>query len=202
MAKRYISISGNIAVGKSTTSQLLSKSLGYKHFPEPVNNPFLDDYYKDMKRWAFHSQITFALNFAKVHRLITSEDHSVCQERNVYECYVFAKALLKAGILSEREYTTLSSFIDNCLIEFRKPDLIIYLRASIPNLLDRIKKRNIPSEQSINSSYLQELESIYEEWVSEFNVCPIITVDTDASDWLTNPKYLEELQERVLRVLQ
>ena len=201
MARPYITVSGNIGVGKSTFSARLSEALGLTHFPEPVTNPFLADYYRDKPRWGFHSQVRFALDYSEVHRQITATAAGVCQDRNLYESHVFARALAGAGILSPREYGTLSRLIDHLLVGTQPPDLLVYLSAPIPMLLERISRRSRGCEQVIDADYLACLQAAYDEWVPAFKVCPVLHIDAREYDFEDGPAAVREVAARVRQLL-
>lgn len=201
MARIYVTVSGNIGVGKSTFARKLAATLGLRHFPEPVTNPYLADYYRHKERWGFHSQIQFALDYSQVHRLITASPDAVCQDRNLYECHVFVNALTRAGILSERESQTVSRFIDHCLAGSQVPDLLVYLSASIPTLLERIGRRAHGCEQSIDAGYLAHLQSAYDEWISTFNLCPVLRLDADRRDLALDPAHLGQACAQIASLL-
>lgn len=197
VARLYITVSGNIGVGKSTFSGKLSEALGLTHLPEPLANPFLADYYHDKPRWGFHSQVRFALDYAQVHQLITASPGAVCQERNLYESHVFARALATAGILSAREYGTLAHLIDRCLAGTQPPDLLVYLSAPIPMLLERINRRSRGCEQVIDADYLACLQAAYDEWIHTFKVCPVLHIDARQYDFEDGPASLREVAAQV-----
>jgi len=197
----YITVSGNIGVGKSTFSRLLSQALGLQHYPEPVTNPFLADYYRDKPRWGFHSQVQFALDYAQVHRQITEGAAPACQDRNLYESHVFARALAAAGILSPREFAALTGLIDHCLVGTRRPDLLVYLHAPIPLLLERIERRSRGCEQVIDAAYLANLQAAYDEWLPQFSVCPVLQIDATRYGFEENPAHVREVCARLREAL-
>lgn len=201
MARAYVTVSGNIGVGKSTFSRKLCAALGLEHFPEPVTNPYLADYYRAPHRWGFHSQIQFALDYSRVHRQITASPGAVCQDRNLYECHVFVTALARAGILSAREADTVACFIDHCLAGSQKPDLLVYMSASIPTLLDRINRRGLACERSIDAEYLAQLQAVYDRWIAGFHVCPVLHIDADRYDFEDNDEHLAAFCTQIRRML-
>ncbi len=197
MARVYISVSGNIGAGKSTFSARLSAALGLRHYPEPLTNPYLADYYRDKPRWGFYSQVQFALDYAQVHRLIGQGQEPACQDRSLYESRVFARALATAGILSPREFGTLSRLIDHLLAGTQPPDLLVYLSAPIPFLLQRIDRRSRGCERVIDEAYLANLQAAYDEWIAAFDLCPVLRIQAERYDFEQNETDLREVCAQV-----
>ena len=191
--KRFIAVAGNIGVGKSTLVSLLSERLGWKPFYEPVEeNPYLADFYKDMNAWAFHSQIYFLTRRLRIHRQLIDHDNSAIQDRSVYEdAEVFAHNLYRQGWIRERDYKSYRDLYQ-VLIEFLPPpDLVIYLRASVPTLLGRIRSRGRDYERQISTDYLLQLNELYESWIENFSLCPVLTVPADDLDYVSIPAHLD-----------
>jgi len=182
----YIVISGNIGAGKTTLCKGLARFFGYRPFFEPArSNPFLKDYYEDMKRWALYSQTFFAVEFARVHREIAEVEGAVCQDRSLFECYVFADSLRRLGVLPEREYSLLRSLIDQLIyaMERRRPDVVVYLYAPLSVLLTRVQERGDKREQAVTLEYLQHLQEAYEGWIAQVTDIPVVAVDSDHIDF-------------------
>lgn len=197
--ERFIAVAGNIGVGKSTLVGMLSEKLKWSPFYEPVTeNPYLADFYKDMTAWGFHSQIYFLMRRLRIHRSLMDVDGSVIQDRSVYEdAEIFAHNLYLQNAISDRDYQTYQELY-HALVEFLPhPDLVIYLRASVPTLLDRITKRNRSYEKTISASYLTDLNELYENWVEEFDLCPILTVPCDDLDYVAKPQHLNLIVAKV-----
>ena len=190
--KKFIAIAGNIGVGKSTLVNLLAMNLGYQPFFEPESqNPYLADFYQDMRAWAFHSQLFFLTHRLRIHRELLIYPGSVIQDRSVYEdAEVFARNLYLQGEISERDYTTYQDLYHVLSDFLTPPDLMIYLRASEKTLLERIANRNRSYELSISANYLKQLNGLYEQWISNFTLCPVLTVPSDTLDYVGHPQHL------------
>lgn len=197
--KKFIAVAGNIGVGKSTLVTLLSERLGWKPFFEPVEeNPYLADFYQDMQRWAFHSQIFFLTRRLRIHRQLINYGSSAIQDRSVYEdAEVFANNLFRQGLLGERDYRSYRDLYQ-VLVEFLPPpDLVIYLRASVPTLVERIRSRGRDYERQISSIYLQQLNELYESWITHFTLCPVLSVPADDLDYVSIPAHLDLIVRKV-----
>jgi deoxyadenosine/deoxycytidine kinase len=178
---------------------MLCKRLGWEPIYEPVNqNPYLEDFYKDMRAWAFHSQVFFLTNRLRAHRQLIEHPTSVIQDRSVYEdAEVFACNLYRQGLIDERDYASYRELYE-VLIEFLPlPDLVVYLRASVPTLLKRISSRGRDYERGIMPDYLSQLAQLYEEWISHFSLCPLLTVPADDLDYVANPGHLDLIVRKV-----
>ncbi len=197
--KKFIAVAGNIGVGKSTLVRLLCDRLGWKPFYEPVSeNPYLADFYQDMRSWAFHSQIFFLTRRLRAHRQLLDHPTSVIQDRSVYEdAEVFAENLYRQGAMDHRDYHAYNELY-HVLTEFLPPpDLVIYLRASVATLVARISSRGRGYEQAISPEYLSQLNELYEAWISRFALCPVLTVPADALDFVANPAHLDLVTGKV-----
>ena len=201
--KKFIAIAGNIGVGKSTLTRLLCEFYLWEPFYEAVDdNPYLADFYQDMKTWAFHSQVFFLSRRLSHHRQIIERPGTVVQDRSVYEdAEVFARNLYEQGSMSERDYGSYHDLYETVIGILPPPDLVIYLRASVPTLVDRIRKRGRDYEQNISSGYLERLNRYYEEWMDHFKLCPVLTIPTDDLDFVANDGHLELISARVLEKL-
>ncbi len=201
--EKFIAIAGNIGVGKSTLVKLLSEHLDYTPFYEPVTeNPYLVDFYDDMESWAFHSQIYFLMRRLRIHRQLMNMSGSVIQDRSVYEdAEIFAQNLYLQDAISERDYSTYHELYQ-VLVEFLPPpDLVIYLKASVPTLLGRIGKRGRSYERTIGADYLADLNALYETWVDHFNLCPVLTIPSDDLDYVAKPQHLSLIVDKVRDIL-
>jgi deoxyadenosine/deoxycytidine kinase len=197
--KRFIAVAGNIGVGKSTLVTLLSERLAWKPFYEPVGeNPYLADFYKDMRQWAFHSQVFFLTRRLRIHRQLVNDPASAIQDRSVYEdAEVFANNLYRQNLISERDYHSYRELYQ-VLIEFLPPpDLVIYLRASVPTLVERISQRGRDFEREIAPQYLAQLNVLYEDWIEHFSLCPVLTVPADNLNYVANPRHLDLIARKV-----
>ena len=201
--KRFVAIAGNIGVGKSTLTALLSEHLNWEPFFEAVNdNPYLADFYEDMRRWSFHSQIYFLSRRLRHHWQLLQRANSVVQDRTVYEdAEIFARNLYRQGLMDERDYRGYRELYEVVTTVLPPPDLIVYLRASVPTLQQRIRLRGRSYEQDISAAYLEQLDELYEEWIGGFALCPVLSVPSDDLDFL-NPGHLELVTAKVLEKLQ
>ncbi|MBC8333134.1 MAG: deoxynucleoside kinase [Anaerolineae bacterium] len=201
--KKFIAVAGNIGVGKSTLVNMLAKHLNWQPFYEPeAENPYLPDFYRDMKTWAFHSQLFFLTHRLRIHRRLIDQPHSVIQDRSVYEdAEVFARNLHLQGQMGERDYTTYWELYQ-VLSEFLPPpDLVVYLRASETTLLRRIHRRGRDYEREISQNYLHQLNQLYESWVNNFGLCPVLTVPADDMDFVEHPGHLALIVQKVQQKL-
>ena len=197
--KKYITIAGNIGVGKSTLVRLLCQRLDWKPFYEPeAQNPYLSDFYRDMPAWSFHSQVFFLANRLQIHRAVLRCPDSVIQDRSIYEdAEVFAANLYQQGSLSARDYETYSALYHGIAEFLPPPDLVIYLQASPETLMRRIALRNRDYELSISRDYLQQLNELYEQWIASFNLCPVLTVPADQLDYVDHPLHLDLIERKI-----
>ena len=197
--KKFITIAGNIGVGKSSLVQMLSNRLGWKPFFEPVaNNPYLADFYEDMKAWGFHSQIFFLSHRLRVYRELADCQSSVILDRSLYEdAEIFARNLFTNGIMNQRDYETYEALYHSLISFLPTPDLMIYLRASVSTLSGRIIKRGRDFEKTIKSDYLDQLNQAYEAWISNFSLCPVLTIPTDNLDFVSMPDHLDLIVRKV-----
>jgi deoxyadenosine/deoxycytidine kinase len=202
--KRFVAIAGNIGVGKSTLTELLSERLGWEPFFEAVDdNPYLSDFYEDMERWSFHSQIYFLSRRLRHHWQLLQRSNSVVQDRTVYEdAEIFAHNLYRQGSLNERDYSSYRELYDVVTTVLPPPDLIVYLRASVATLEQRIRRRGRSYERSISTAYLEQLNQLYETWIANFTLCPVLTVPSDALDFVSRHSHLELITGKVLEKLQ
>lgn len=195
--KNYlIGIAGNIGVGKTTLTRNLAERLKWKPFYESViDNPYLDDFYREMRRWSFNLQIYFLAHRFHSQKEIADLGQPAIQDRTIYEdVEIFAKSLYEQGHMSERDYQTYRQLFNDMIYFLPQPDLIIYLKSSVKTLLQRIKSRGRDFEKSISPDYLEYLNLAYEKWMKEakekFN---IFTVNADETDFLKNNDKLEQL---------
>ena len=197
--KKFVAVAGNIGVGKSTLVTMLCEHLGWEPFYEPVaENPYLSDFYRDMRAWAFHSQIFFLTHRLRAHRQLIEHPTSAIQDRSVYEdAEVFARNLYRQGLISERDYLAYRDLY-SVLCEFLPPpDLVVYLRASVPTLVSRISQRGRDYERQITAVYLGQLNELYEEWIGRFSLCPVLSVPADDLDYVAHPRHLDLIVQKV-----
>ncbi len=193
--KQFLAIAGNIGVGKSTLTRLLSDSFGWEPFYEAAaENPYLADFYADMQRWSFHSQVFYLGKRLEHHRQLVDHPGSVVQDRTVYEdAEIFARNLYQQGQMSERDYDAYRRLYRAVSSFLPPPDLIVYLRASVTTLLEHIARRGNDYERGIAPAYLVQLNRLYEDWISDWTACPVITIEMDGLDFLQNPDDLDTI---------
>ena len=197
--KYFVAIAGNIGVGKSTLTQLLTDRLGWEPVYEAVDeNPYLADFYADMPRWSFHSQTFFLARRLQQHFDLLQHGQSVVQDRSVYEdAEVFARNLYLQGHLSERDWQTYYDLFRTLTMLLQPPNLVVYLKASAPALLDRIAQRGRDYEQGMAPAYLARLNDLYEQWIAGFTLCPILVVETDHLNYVQHEAHLSLVAQRV-----
>jgi deoxyadenosine/deoxycytidine kinase len=185
----FIAIAGNIGAGKSTLTQMLSAHFGWQAFYEAnEENPYLADFYQDMQRWSFHSQMFFLGKRLEHHHQLIEYPGSVVQDRTVYEdAEIFACNLYQQGTMSERDYGTYRSLYEAISAFLPPPDLIIYLKASTDRLIERISSRGRNYEQSITPDYIARLNDLYDTWIDNWKRCPVLKVAVDSMDFQHNP---------------
>jgi deoxyadenosine/deoxycytidine kinase len=190
MKPRYIAMAGNIGCGKSTLVDFVCKQYGIQPFFEPnANNPYLKDFYGDMRTWAFHSQIYFLTHKFRIHQQLQKEcrDGVVVQDRTIWEdAEIFAYNLYRRHVMPAREYRLYRELYDAIAATLAPPDLLIYLRANVRTLRKRIAMRARPEEQSIPVSYLRALNHLYEDWVAHWTRGELLVVETDNLDYITD----------------
>ena len=201
--KTYVVLAGNIGAGKSTLVRMMCERLGWEPYYEPVTeNPYLEEFYRDMKRWAFHSQVFFLTYRAQAHRALMDVPRPVVQDRSFYEdAEVFARALHRQGAMSDRDWDTYRGLYRTLTSLLAPPDLVVYLRASVPTLQRRIAQRARAFEASISDAYLDGLNALYEEWIGGFTLAPTLIVPSDRLDFVKDSKdlatILSTVQERL-----
>ena len=173
----YIAIAGNIGCGKTSLTKILSERTGAKAYFEESDNPYIGDFYDDMNRWSFNLQI---------------------QDRTIYEdAYIFAANLHESGLMTTRDYNTYLKIFDLATGLIARPDLLIYLKASVPTLIHQIRKRGRAYEMSIQEEYLERLNRKYEEWIGRNYDGEILTIDVDHTDFIADPSSLDDLVLRI-----
>lgn len=204
MKKYYIAIAGNIGAGKTTLTTLLSRRLGWEPFLEGVvDNPYLADFYESMEKWSFHSQVFFLARRLRHHRELLDRPNSVIQDRTVYEdAEIFAQNLFLRGAMQPRDFNTYRDLYEAVTSILPPPDLVIYLRASLPTLIERIQNRDRSYERQISADYVAQLNTLYEAWFQSFTLCPVLTVPADRLDFVANGDHLSMISERIMERLQ
>ncbi|MBN1122188.1 MAG: deoxynucleoside kinase [Anaerolineae bacterium] len=203
-SKKFLAIAGNVGVGKSTLTGLIAERLGWEPFYEAVDdNPYLADFYQDMRTWSFHSQIFFLSRRLLHHHQLIEHPNSVVQDRSVYEdAEIFAKNLYRQGHISDRDYRTYRELYETMTRFLPAPDLVIYLRAGVDTLLDRIRKRGREFEQDIDPKYLEQLNKLYEDWNASFTLSQVLIVPSDDLDFVSNGKHLDLVIRKVREKLE
>ena len=199
----HIAIAGNIGSGKSTLTQMLAKHYGWEPRYESVdNNPYLEDYYRDIHRWSFNLEVYFLKERFRDLLAIAESQHSIIQDRTIYEgVYVFMQNNKAMGNLSDRDYETYMELFEQMMSMVRVPDLMIYLRASVPHLVANIQKRGREYEQTIQLDYLQNLNERYDDFIYHKYPGQVMTVNKDDLDFLHNPKDFAQIVDRIDRTL-
>lgn len=199
MNQKHVIVAGNIGVGKTSLVSLLAAKLDWEPFFEPeASNPYLSDFYNDMSGWAFHSQIYFLSRRLKSHHEISRFNRTVLQDRSVYEdAEIFARNLHLQGYINQRDFLTYCELFQTTLELLPPPDLVIYLRASVPVLIKRIKHRGRDYEKNIAPEYLDELNQLYERWISDFTLCPVLTIPADNMDYVEKTAHLDLIISKV-----
>ncbi len=192
----FLGIAGNIGAGKTCLTRELNRRTGWQAYYEPViDNPYLDDFYKDMNRWSFHLQIFFLSKRFQAQKKMLESGVSFIQDRTIYEdAEVFARTLNRLGHMCDRDYANYKALFDTMLEFIRPPDLIIYLRAEPVSLMDRIKHRGRESEKSITLDYLKTLDDAYEEWLGRARrMTRVHEVDTDTVNFIEHAHKIDEI---------
>jgi len=196
---KHIAIAGNIGAGKTTLTTMLAKHYKWTpHFEDVEHNPYLVDFYEDMHRWSFNLQIYF-LN-SRISQLIHIRNgkDTVIQDRTVYEdAYIFAPNLYEMGLMTNRDFENYFSFFKTLRNLTSPPDLLIYLKASIPALVDRIQKRGRDYEENIRLDYLKRLNGFYEKWIEKYHDGPLLTIDIDTNNFAEKEEDFAEIIKRI-----
>ena len=189
--KKYLAIAGNIGAGKSSLTSLLGKHFGWKTYFETVdNNPYLSDFYEDMRRWSFNLQIYFLSSRFQNQKKLMQVQNGLIQDRTIYEdVEIFAKNLHEMGLMSDRDYKNYCSLFNEMVSYLQAPDLLIYLRADVPTLVRQIQKRGREYENTIRIEYLERLNRLYEDWIENYDKEKLI-IDTDNLDFVNSKEDL------------
>lgn len=185
---KYIAVAGTIGAGKSSLVDFLSTRYGLTPYFEPNEaNPYLEDFYEDMGRWAFNSQAYFLAAKFKLHKELEAQSAKVVQDRTIWEdAEIFAKNLHATGAMSDRDWRTYRMMYEAVREQIRPPDLMIYLRCPVRAVRQRIALRGRQMEQDIPLAYLKRLQSLYEDWIARYALSPLVIIPTDKLDYLTN----------------
>lgn len=195
----HIAIAGNIGAGKTTLTRLLAKNFKWQpHFEDVVDNPYLDDFYLQMERWSFNLQIYFLNSRFRQILNFRESKKKIIQDRTIYEdAHIFAPNLHAMGLMSNRDFENYKSLFELMENLVAPPDLLIYLRSSIPNLVHQIHKRGRDYENSISIDYLSRLNERYEAWISKYDKGKLLIIDVDNINFADNPEDLGTIVERV-----
>ena len=195
----HIAVAGNIGSGKSTLTQMLAKHYGWEpRFEAVEHNPYLEDYYRDIHRWSFNLEVYFLKERFRDLIAISQTDHTIIQDRTIFEgVYVFMENNRAMGNLSDRDYHTYMELFEQMMSVVRLPDLMIYLRASVPYLVGNIQQRGRDYEQSIQLEYLQNLNDRYDDFIYHKYKGRVITVEKDQLDFINRPKDLAQVIDRI-----
>ena len=195
----YIAIAGNIGSGKTTLTKMLSKHYGWKKYLEPVEkNPYLDDYYKDIPRWVLNMEVFYLKQRFKNLLEIQKSKETIIQDRSIFEgVYVFVANNRKMGYMDERDFDTYMGLFDSMMEVASKPELMIYLRSSVPHLVKNIQKRGRDYEQQIPLDYLQGLNNLYEDFIQNKYKGKVLVVDVNNIDFEHNPKEFGQIIDKI-----
>ena len=195
----HIAISGNIGAGKTSLTELLSKHYRWEaHYEDVIDNPYLDDFYNHMERWSFNLQIYFLKSRFEQLIKINNNNNTIVQDRTIYEdAHIFAPNLKSMGLMNQRDFKNYQGLFELMESQIQGPDLLIYLRSNIPNLVNKIHKRGREYENSISIDYLSRLNERYEAWTSTYDKGNIIKIDVDELDFVENKEDLKLIIAKV-----
>ncbi len=201
--RKAIAIAGNIGVGKSTLVEFLSRTYGISPYYEPSeDNPYLPDFYEDMKRWSFHSQLYFLSNKFRIHQELDRMPGLVVLDRTIFEdAEIFATALHDMRCMDNRDWATYCAFYKSILDAIKPPDLMIYLRCSMRTLRKRIKLRGREMEEGIPLAYLKRLQKLYENWIESYDMSEVLILETDKLDYVHDLVHRLDVMERIESML-
>ena len=196
----YIAIAGNIGSGKTTLTQILTERYRAKAYLEEVDNPYIGDFYEDMNRWSFNLQICFLGNrIPQTMEMLADQEHPVIfQDRTIYEdAHIFADNLHEMGLMTSRDIETYMKIFGLVTTLIPKPDLLIYLKASVPTLIRQIRKRGREYEMNIDEAYLKRLNDKYNHWIENIYEGDVLVIDKDREDFVEDPSVLEKICARL-----
>ncbi|WP_456428183.1 deoxynucleoside kinase [Rhodocaloribacter sp.] len=197
--KKYVAVAGNIGAGKSSLTKVLSDYFKWEAYFERVDdNPYLSDFYEDMRRWSFNLQVFFLSSRFNHQRLIESAPHSIVQDRSIYEdAEIFARNLYEMGLMTGRDFENYTELFKIMTSYLRPPDLLVYLRASVPTLVRHIQARGREYESSIRIEYLERLNQHYENWIGRYEAGPKMIIDVDELDFVNRDEDRMEIIGRI-----
>jgi deoxyadenosine/deoxycytidine kinase len=199
MTKHFVLVAGNIGSGKTSLTERIGARLGWRTaFESVADNPYLAEFYADMRAWSFHLQVFFLGHRAQQHLALANDPASAIADRSIYEdAFIFARALHHLGNLNERDYAAYRAVFDLVIAGLPKPDLLLYLRAPVNVLMDRIHARGRDMESKMSADYLALLDTFYEDWMRMFDLCPVLTVRTEDLDFVHKPNHLDIVVQRI-----
>lgn len=199
MAKKVVVVAGNIGSGKTSLTERMGSRLGWKTAYESVSdNPYLADFYRDMKSWSFHLQVFFLGHRAEQYLQLCNNPISAILDRSIYEdAFIFARALNHLGNLNEQDYRTYLRLYNLVVSQLPTPDLLIVLRAPVAVLMDRIQKRARNIETGISAEYLSLLDSFYDDWMKDFDLCPVLTLQTENLDYVHHARAMDIVEQKI-----
>lgn len=199
MTKHLVVVAGNIGVGKTSLTERMGERLDWRtDFESVVDNPYLAEFYDDMRKWSFHLQVFFLGHRAEQYLEAANDARSAILDRSIYEdSYIFARALHHLNNINERDYQSYQRLFKLVVKGLPKPDLLVYLKAPVDVLMERIERRARGMETGITTDYLSLLDSFYDDWLSHFDLCPVLTIRTDNLDYVNKPRALEIVTERI-----
>jgi len=201
--KKFIAIAGNMGVGKTSMVQFLCNTYDFEAVYEPfMDNPYLSDFYKNMKDWSFHSQLYFLTHKFRLHMNLSKRPKTVIQDRSIYEdAEIFARNLYLRKQMSTRDFNTYMELYDSMKNVLQPPDLMIYLRCSVKTIRKRIRQRGRSNEQQIPVHYIRNLNKLYENWIESYTLSPVLIWDADNMDYFTDMLDRMEFQRSIEKCL-
>ena len=199
MTNHIIVVAGNIGAGKTSLTERVGERLGWESaFESVADNPYLADFYDDMRSWSFHLQIFFLGHRAEQYLKLAGGERSAILDRSIYEDgHIFARALHHMGNMTERDYEAYQALYHLTIEKLPRPSLLLYLKASVPTLLERIRGRGREIEAGISADYLDLLNSFYDDWMANFNQCPVLTIPADRLDFVADGGHLDIIVEKI-----
>lgn len=203
MSKHLVLIAGNLGVGKTSLAERIGEKLEwYVGYESVSDNPYLTDFYNNMQAWSFHLQVYFLGHRAEQHLTASELSQSAILDRSIYEdAHIFAKALYHSESISERDYKSYLKVFNFVVKTLLPPDLLIYLKAPLNVLTQRIKRRGQEFDKDLFSDYLTMIDSFYENWIPSFNLCPVLTINTGDLDYISQPDTLDIVIKQILEKL-
>lgn len=199
----FITVAGNVGAGKSTLTKIIGERLNFEtHFEKVDGNPYLEDFYKDQKKWGFHLQLYFLAQRFKQQKEIDCNGLNNIQDRSIYEdVEIFARNLYDNGKMTKRDYITYRDLFNDMVPHLRRPDLMIYLDGSIDTIIHRIGLRGREMEKAVDIEYWKNLHNRYEKWIAEYDQSPVLYVNIDKVDLVNNPEHVDMLCNEIKRIL-